>query len=204
MLREAWLAFGRLLSADRAKSGEDASGEGAIPVSSNANWDSPPLSGRHPVGTVPFSSNENWDSPHSVQASGKGTVPFSSNENWDSPRAARLVPAVVALAVSLLVAATIAWFPRGPKDAVEPPAVVVSTPTTPAPPTPLPTTPSGQQPSAVAQTELAWDDSLDSQIVLAGKAVLGAQEDWSVLADGTNSVHYGIRQIEKDVQGSQL
>jgi hypothetical protein len=147
-------------------------------------------------------------------ASGKGTVPFSSDENRDSPpriqpvpwparhRRAWLVPAAVGVAASLLVAVTIAWMTRGGGDSQSNPNRGTATLAgAPGPTQPGATVP---QPGVASQTELAWDDTLDKQIVLTGEAVLGAQEDWSVLADAANSVRYGIHQIQKDVQGSPL
>jgi hypothetical protein len=125
-------------------------------------------------------------------------------------RRAWVVPAAAGLAASLLAAVTIAWMAYGNRDSVEPSTNVASTQS--AAPSTEPTVPISpiapamkvEEPVAAPQTQWAWDDSLDNQIVLAGKAVLSAGEEWSVLADGANSVQYGIREIEKDVQGSPL
>ena len=115
-----------------------------------------------------------------------------------------LVPAAVGLAASLLVAVTIAWMLHGGGDSSDSSSASLPAGIAANQAGPPSAAKAQQRPTAAFAAELAWDDTLDKQIVLAGEAVLNAEEDWSVLADAANSVHYGIRQMEKDVQGSPL
>ncbi len=120
-----------------------------------------------------------------------------------APRARRrprwLVPAAVALAASLLIGVTVVWTVRGlgPSSDASSGGMALEGAS--------PSASIAQRPSrALPEAKLAWHDTLDNEIVLAGQAVVSAQEDWPILADASNSVQYGLQQVEKDVQGSPL
>jgi len=111
------------------------------------------------------------------------------------------LPKVLALAASLLVAIAVAWKVRGSKPSPDPAGpsgqVAGVEPRQSAPA-------NGQSPSVPPQTELAWNDTLDNEIALAGQAVMSVREDRLGLAGAASSVEYGLQQLEKDIQDSPL
>ncbi|MGQ9576392.1 MAG: hypothetical protein ACUVUC_13845 [Thermoguttaceae bacterium] len=111
-----------------------------------------------------------------------------------------LVAAAVAVAASLLIGVTIAWrwARQGPPaDRARPSEMVAQQPQ-------APESPIAEEPPSMPEPELAWDDPLDNQIVFTRQALLSLQEDWPVLADASDSVQYGIQQMEKEVLGGSL
>jgi len=123
---------------------------------------------------------------------------------WAPPRVHRrwLLPAALALAASLLVALTVAWGvrghgpPAGPGGAAKELASSGGKEATPAP------EPTG--PALLPDVELAWDDTLDSEIASAGRAVVSVRHDWLGRADGSSAVRYGLRQLDEDLRDSPL
>jgi hypothetical protein len=103
------------------------------------------------------------------------------------------------LAASLLIGVTVVWTVRGlgPSSDASSGGMALEGAS--------PSASIAERPSrALPEAKLAWHDTLDNEIVLAGQAVVSAQEDWPILADASNSVQYGLQQVEKDVQGSPL
>jgi len=118
-----------------------------------------------------------------------------------------LVAAIVGLAASLLVAATIAWSARRtePAGIITAPSVAVAVsraePSAPAAKKALPEKPSSP---AGQGSALAWDDALDKEITLTGQAVVSASQESPLLVDACAPVRYGLEEIEKDIENSPL
>jgi hypothetical protein len=113
--------------------------------------------------------------------------------------------AIVGLAASLLVAATIFWSARRtePAGVVTAPSVEVAVSRTePAAPA-AERAPQEKPSSPVAPgSALAWDDTLDKEITVAGQAVVSADQESPLLAGASVPVRYGLEEIEKDIENS--
>jgi hypothetical protein len=129
---------------------------------------------------------------------------------WTPPRGHRrwLLPAALAMAASLLVALTVAWGVSGHGPLAGPggaPKEVASNGGKHIGPTPAPEPISPTvSPAAAPAVELAWDDTLDSEIVSAGRAVVSVGHDWLGRAAGSTAVPYGLSQLNEDLRESPL
>jgi hypothetical protein len=101
-----------------------------------------------------------------------------------------LLPAIGALAASLLIAASTAWMLHNsiPQQALAP------APSQTAKAIPIPAATSGPQ----------WDDSLDEQVAQLGKQVTSARENQHSTADDFALMQYRIEQFRQEVQTDSL
>lgn len=120
-------------------------------------------------------------------------------------RRVRLLPLMIAAAAVLLVAVTVAWQLRNvghTDDGDSTPNGIAKT--TPEPSVPKPqdsVVPAPQEkPAAVPSpaVEIAWDDSLDSDIASAGQAVMRVEQEWNTLADASTAVQYQMQQMAEE------
>jgi hypothetical protein len=176
-LREGWLALGQVLESAETglassfeKRCREKAGTGSLPAVV-----SPTLP---PTGSEP--------------------VPISLRR-----RRAGLLPLLIAAAVIVLVAATIAWqsqFWPSPDGAGATPGPMAKTAERPTPKpqeavVPAPPEKPAAIPSAV---EIAWDDSLDSEIASVGRAVVRVDQEWHALADASSAVQYQLQQLSQE------
>ena len=132
--------------------------------------------------------------------------------SWTPPREHRrwLVPAALALAASLLVGLTVAWGVRGHGPFARPGGAAIEVASnggkeaTPDPEATPPAVSPADSPADSPAAELAWDDTLDSEIASAGRAVVSVRHDWLGLAEGSSAVRYGLRRLEEDLRDSPL
>ena len=120
--------------------------------------------------------------------------------------ARRKLVLAVAVAASLLVAATLAWqlggswLPVGPLPATE----QIARPNTEQPNSERRAPVVEEPQTELAADELKWDDSLDEQIVSIGREVVRVQQDWNGLGNAFSTVDYGLGQIEQDMEDNTL
>ncbi len=124
---------------------------------------------------------------------------------WSPPRGRtwiRWTAAVaVAVAASLLIGVGI-WALRapGPSSGPQPSPDDIAGTAAPVPEAPTPE----PSPSALPAGELAWNDALDNEIVLAGQALLSVQEDPRLLAGSSDPLRYGLQAVAGDLEGNRL
>lgn len=124
--------------------------------------------------------------------------------------------ALIAVAASLLVAATAALAVRAMKtrDAVDPSGGTIaanqpeSVPEPPNPPVKVDVVPgaiakSAKEPAAPA-ADLQWDDSLDDAITSAGQSLVRIERDWTSTGGRLDEVHQEIQQMQKEIQDGTL
>jgi len=112
-----------------------------------------------------------------------------------------LLATVVGLAASLLVAAMITWSGRRTGPAVVltgPPVDVAVKRAEQSAPAEKPSSPAG------SGSALAWDDALDKEIIVAGQAVVSADQDWTHLAGAGTTLRYGLEEVQKDIENNAL
>jgi len=133
-----------------------------------------------------------------------------------------LLAILVGLAASLLVAATIAWSGRRTELAAVLPAPSLGAAaghgeqaapakksSSPAKKSASPAKKSSSpakeaSSSAGSASALAWDDALDREIVVAGQAVVSADQEWIVVAGACTPLRHGLEEVEKDLENNPL
>ena len=158
--------------------------------------------------TVPLDEDtqalrETWLSFASLLETTQAVVeePFELQLPPVRPNRRRMVGLVV-LAVSLLAAIALGWHLLGSGG--------TSSPTVPskkiARPDPKPPQPAKKQ-QAVAKldgSQLDWDDSLDQQLVSAGREMVRVQQDWHGLNDAFGPLQHGLERMRKEIKNSPL
>ena len=178
-LREGWLALGQVL--ENAEAGLEPSFEKKC---------------REKTGT---GSLPRAVSP-TLPPDGSEPVSVSSRS-----RRVRLLPLLIAAAAVVLVAVTIAWQLRDVGDIDDggpaPGEIAKTTQGPSVPKSKEPVVPSPKEkPAAVPSpaVEIAWDDSLDSEIASVGQAVMRVEQDWLTLADASIAVQYQLQQMAEE------
>lgn len=117
------------------------------------------------------------------------------------PRRRWLAPMVATMATSALIVVTAAWYVRGTKPATavspSPAAIANNSHATPSPA-------KKRAAAASRDAELAWDDSLDQEIALAGQAIALAQRDRFASAPASNRVQYQMETLGKELDDNPL
>ncbi len=113
----------------------------------------------------------------------------------------RWLAGLLVLAASLLVAVALGWHLLGSGRPSSP-----SVPSNQiAIPEPKPSQPTTKQ--AVAKQDespLDWDDSLDQQLVSAGRAIVLVQQDWYGLDRACAPLQHGLEQMQEDIKNDPL
>ena len=133
--------------------------------------------------------------------------------------------AIAALAASVIVALASSWLASGTKPPAVSPApapeiaktnhpapAVSSVPAVSPPPVPViveksPTpavSPVHQSPALSPDADLAWDNSLDEDIELAGRAILQARQDQLASTAAPGRVQYQLENLKKNIEDNSL
>jgi hypothetical protein len=143
--------------------------------------------------------------------------------HWTMPRARSkrwLVPALAAVAASLLAMAAISGIWRAgarsgqpdggqeqaSKSALPPPAVKPPLEAIVQGPAPAPRLLQAESAANAAEAVVAieWDDSFDEQVVEVGRRVVRVQEEWSSHSAARALVQQGLEQVRLDLEGNPL
>lgn len=124
-------------------------------------------------------------------------------------RSRRWLPAMIAaLAASVLIVAAVAWSMRATTPTGVPaPALseIADSRGKPAPAVvkPAPAVTLRQKPAASGDVE-AWDDSLDQEIEMAGRAIRHVRQDQLASAADAGRVEYQLETLKKDIEDNTL
>jgi hypothetical protein len=119
---------------------------------------------------------------------------------------------IAAVAASLLIGMVTAWRfratnqPAGPSLTPENVAVSDGSANSDVPAAPenrMAAAPTNKT-AAPVPSEVKWDDKLDDEIVQVAQAVVGVEQQWAYGADAASFVHYGLEQVEEEMQGGSL
>ncbi len=129
------------------------------------------------------------------------------------PNGRLLIGVVAMVAASLLAAVALGWHllgsertasPTAPANQIVKPNQIIE-PDQIAKPAPKSTQPAMKQ--AVAKSngsQLDWDDSLDQQLVSAGREMVRVQQDWHGLDNAFAPLQHGLEQMRQDIKNDQL
>jgi len=180
-LREAWLAFGRLLDEAEAPLAEPAD-----------TW--------HATRTGEVSPDRQTSCPSGREAR------WGARRRTYATAIAVAVSVLVAVATVGILHEPDALPPSAPGnedlavDRLVPPVIPKSLP-------PVPDSRMQMQEEAprIATTEAAeWNDSIDEEITSVAKAVIRVQEEWYARAGSFDAIHHGLDQVEEDINHGTL